>query len=141
MIEYESGFGFGIKLYPKQPKPHAWANAYVNSSLDMAAKTTLRIERMSKGIPNNNAVNSAPNDAGTTNMKNPINVRRLIPNIDNPKRLLLIENIPPVKPNAKTRIPKTPMNTQNKPTPLKKRIPMKRARQEAMIARMPAAIG
>ena len=85
--------------------------------------------------------NSSPNNAGTNSTKNPITVRRLIPNIDNPKRLLLIENIPPVKPNAKTRIPKIPMNTQNKPTALKKRIPMKRARQEAMIARIPAAIG
>jgi hypothetical protein len=99
------------------------AHAYVNSSLDMATKITLRIERMSKGIPNNNAVNSSPNKAGTKSMKNPINVRRLIPNIDNPKRLLLIENIPAAKPNAKARIPKIPISTQNKPTALKKRIP------------------
>jgi len=113
----------------------------VNSPSDRATKITLKIEGMTMGIPNNNAPNSSPNNAGTNSTKNPITVRRLIPNIDNPKRLLLIENIPPVKPNAKTRIPKTPMNTQNKPTPLKKRIPMKRARQEAMIARMPAAIG
>jgi hypothetical protein len=100
---------------------------------------TLKIEGMIMGIPNNNGTNSSPNNAGTNSTKNPIAVRRLIPNIDNPKRLLLIENIPAVKPNAKTRIPKIPMSTQNKPT--KKRIPMKRARQEAMIARMPAAIG
>ncbi len=58
-------------------------HVYTNSSLDMATKITLRIERMSKGSPNNNAVSCAPSDAGT-NMKNPIAVRKLVPNIDNP---------------------------------------------------------
>jgi hypothetical protein len=113
----------------------------VNSPSDRAAKIRLKIEGMTMGIPNNNAPNSSPNNAGTNSTKNPIAVRRLIPNIDNPKCLLLIDDIPAVKPNAKTRIPKIPMNPQNKPTALKKRIPMKRDRQEAMIDRIPAAIG
>ena len=107
----------------------------------METKIMLRIEGMIMGIPNNNGKNSSPNNAGTISTKSPIAARRLIPNFDNPKRLLLIENIPAVKPNAKTIIPKIPMNTHNKPTALRTRIPMKRARQEAMIVKMPAAIG
>jgi hypothetical protein len=106
----------------------------------MAAKITLKIEGMIMGIPNNNPMNSEPNNAGTSSAKNPKTVRRLIPNIDNTKCLLLIENIPPAKPNAKTKIPKIPMNTPSKPTAINKS-PVKAAKQEAMIVRMLAAIG
>lgn len=112
----------------------------MNSSFDMAAKITLKIERMIMGIPNNNPMNNKPNNAGTNSTKNPKTIRRLIPNIDNTKCLLPIENIPPSKPNAKTKIPKTPMNNPNKTTTINKS-PIKAAKQEAMIVRIPAAIG
>lgn len=113
----------------------------MNSPLDTTAKTAPKIEGMIMDIPNNNPANNEPKNRGANSAKNPETVRRLIPNIENAKCLLLIENVPPVKPNAKPRIPKIPMNTQSKPTVINPRIPMKAATQEAMIVRIPAAIG
>jgi hypothetical protein len=98
----------------------------------MAVKISPKSEKSIIGSPNNNPPQTERYaiNANANIVTNPESIRRLVPIIEIAKCLLLNEKIPAVKPNAKPKIPKISINTYNKPTALRRRIPMKRTTQE-----------
>jgi hypothetical protein len=76
----------------------------------MFVKITPRTERKTIGSPNNKLGTHEPyrNGAKTNIIPKPHSKIKLAPIIDNLKLFLLIENIPPSKPDTKPRMPKIP---------------------------------
>ena len=84
---------------------------YANSPFEMATKIKPKIERRTGGSPNNKPKLHEPVIAMASIVITPDTTTKLVPIIDNAKCLLFSENIPPVKPSAKARIPKTPIKS------------------------------